>query len=105
MRRLPRVLGLALLWVGCYLIGLAFVAYLTLNLYVDVNVAGTTAWEECDDCGFYLSDEAWLWTMAMAALYSAACLGLVAYLVSRRRRRGSANDSPPLSTSPANVRD
>jgi hypothetical protein len=90
MRKLARALAVALLGICCYLVGLAFVAFMTMTLYVDVNLTGTPAWEECDDCMPFMSDEAMSWTMNTVAVYTAGCVGLVAYLVSRRRRHDRA---------------
>ena len=87
MRRLTRVVGVALACVFCFLLGLAFVVFVTGNVYVDINPTGTTAWEECDDCNFLLSNEAWFWAKIAAAVYTSACLALGAYLIRRRRRR------------------
>ena len=90
MRSLSRVVGIALLCAFCYLLGLAFVAFMTDSVYVDLNLEGTTAWDECDDCGAFMSNEAGVWVLIVATVYTAACLVLGAYLISRRRRRDRA---------------
>lgn len=84
------MVGVAFLCVFCFLLGLTFVVYVTANAYVDINLGGTTAWEECDDCSFLLSNAAWFWAKIAAAVYTSACLALGAYLIRRRRRRDGA---------------
>jgi ABC-type Fe3+ transport system permease subunit len=90
MRRLARVVGVALSCAFPFVLGLAFVFIVTTNVYVDINLTGTTSWEECDDCSFLLSSEAWFWAKIAAAVYTSACLALGAYLIRRRRRRDVA---------------
>ena len=74
MKRKLQFLGLALWWTFWYLAGLGFVAYLTDGAYVELNLAGSAAGEECDDCGAFMSSDSWFWVKVVVALYSAACV-------------------------------